>query len=292
MAAERVLVGEGPSVRRAQEDDGRLSDFWRPLLCLRQRDGASRFVSVIETHGGKGAIERVDLIACEGTSVVLRVTERDRVRIVGVDPTGVGVSARLPDGRAFKLEGRVGVSTETEGRAALDLVDGARLQVGDVVAERTPDYEGELRAVAGDVSGQPERNELVTDVRLPEGRSLAGKVIYVTHPSSAESAYLIDSVEAVGAGSRVRLAGSPRFVWGRGTVESGGRSRFESSVEQSVASAYAGRRVRVGDRVFTIRDMIGRTTFVTEETFDFQQVKGEAFTVFSTAAGDRFRIGT
>jgi hypothetical protein len=36
--------------------------------------------------------------------------------------------------------------------------------------------------------------------------------------------------------------------------------------------------------------MDGRQSFTTEEAFDFSDSVGETFEVFSTAAGDRFRI--
>jgi hypothetical protein len=286
----RVVVGEGPSVRRAHEDDGQLPNSWRPLLCLRQSGGTSRFVTLIEAHRADGAVQSVKCVASQGTGIVLQVRERQCVRFLGIDPAGIGVSTRLPDGRVFELDGRLGIATEAEGKTTLDMCDAARLHVGDAVLENTRSYQGRVLGLAGDVTGQPERSELVTDTRLPDGETLAGKVIYVSHSSGAQSAYRIDRVEADREGSRVFLAGKPRFVLGRGQVKSGGPGKVESNVELPAAGAYAGQRIRVGQRVFTIRNTTGRASVGTEESFDFASLAGERFTVFSVAPGDRFRI--
>ena len=121
---------------------------------------------------------------------------------------------------ALELEGRS--ASPGRGWRQSDLFDAARLRVGEVVAQRIRGYQGVVVGLAGDITGQPDRSELVIDAELPEGDALAGKVIYVAHPFHTESAYLIDRVERDGGGSRVRLAGKPRFVWGRAVVKSGG----------------------------------------------------------------------
>ncbi|MBI2951745.1 heparinase II/III family protein, partial [bacterium] len=286
----RLLVAEGPSVRRAEEDDARLSRFWFPAICLRRAGGQSRFLSVIAAQQGEGEVPQVERIPCEGRGVVLRITDRGRSWVIGIDPEGEGLSARLPDGRDLELAGRAGVGAEVEGKVTLYLVDGSRLRVGDRVHEQVRGYEGVLTGVVGDLTGEPGRSELLTDVALPEGEALAGKVVYVAHPTGAETAYLIERVVREGAVSRVCLAGMPRFLWGRGTVASGGVGRFESSLEHPKGWDYGGRRVRVGGRVFTVREVAGLTTFLVAEAFDFSGLAGESFVVFSTAAGDRFRI--
>jgi hypothetical protein len=286
----QLLVGEGPSVRRAVEDDARLREFWRPVICLRRTGDKSRFLTVIEAHRGEGMVQQVELLSENGAGIVLRVTEKERVQTIAIDPTGEGFATRLPDGQIFELAGRVGVFTEWGGQTSLELIDGSRLSVGTHVIERVRDYRGILSAVVGDISGQPDRWDLLTDVLLPTDGSLSGRVLYAIHPSGAETAYLIDRVEKEGQGSRICLAGMPRFVWGRGTVKAGFQRRFESDVEQPSAWSYAKRRVRVGGRTFAICQMIGLNTFEVEEAFDFSQSIGEVFEVFSTMAGDRFRI--
>ena len=286
----RLLVSDGPSIRRAQEDDGRLDEFWYPVVCLRIRAGNSRFLSVTEAHAGQGQIQNVELLAEEGTGVVLEVDEGTRRRIIGIDPSGEGFETTLPDGRRFELYGRVGVLTETGVRGACQLVDGSRLRVGEALLQQVRGFEGSLMGVEGDITGEPERSELVVDARLPVDGTLDGKPIYATHPSGKQTAYLIDRVSREGEGSRIVLAGMPRFVRGRAHVASGVPSRFTSTVEHPKTADYPGSRVRVGERCFTIREMDGRQTFATEEAFDFSDSVGEAFEVFSTAAGDRFRI--
>ena len=286
----RLLVSDGPSIRRTQEDDGRLNDFWFPVVCLRGRGGRSRFVSVIEAHRGGGFVREAKLVAQAGSGVVLQVTDRDRVRTIGIDPEGEGFVTTLPDGRRFELKGRVGVMTEAGGETDLEVMDGSRLRVDEAVFEQVRDYKGTVTDLVGDITGQPGRSELVVDVRLPEDGSLDGKVIYVQHPSELETVYLVKRIKQEGDGSRVFLADMPRFVRGKGEVASGKRSRFESDVDHPKGGAYGGCRLCVGDRVFTIREMRGRALFVVKQAFDFSQVVGETFEVFSTGVGDRVRI--
>ena len=286
----RLLVSDGPSIRRAQEDDGKLDDYWMKAVCLRREATESRFVSVVEAHRGGARIQGAEVLHQGQDGVLLRVEESGRVRYIGISPDGRGLSATLPEGRSFQLTGKFGVATEVDGEVALDLFDGTRLQVGRALVERAGAYTGRVTGLTGDITGEPARSELHTDARLPEGDLLKGKVVYVTHPSGLETTYLVDEVVRDGGETRILLADMPRFQWGQAEVASGETGRFESTVEQQKAQAFAGARLRIGEQVFTIKRMEGLTTFVTEGEFDFQDVVGEAFEVFSSARGDTFRI--
>ena len=286
----RLLVSAAPSIRRTQEDDGKLDDFWLRTVCLRHLSESSLFVSVIEAHSGAGFVRDAELVARDGSGVVMRVQERDRVRIIAIDPAGAGMTTTLPDGRRLELKGRAGVMTESSGNVNLDVIDGSLLRVGQAATQRIRDHEGTVTGVAGDISGEPGRSELVLDVALPGDGSLDGKVVYVRHPTGLETVYLAKRIERESGGSRVFLADMPRFVRGRGRVASGKRSRFDSDVDHPKEGAYPGCRLRIGDRVFTIRKVRRRTTFLVEEAFDFSKVIGETFEVYSTAVGDHVRI--
>ena len=288
--AGRLLISEAPSIRRTREDDGKLDDFWLRTVCLRHRTDTSMFVTVIEAHAGEGFVRDAKLVARDGSGVVVQVNERDRDRTIAIDPDGVGMAATLPDGRRLELQGRAGVVDETSSDVDLDVIDGSLLRLGNASARRIRDYEGKVTQIAGDISGAPGRSELVLDVALPEDGSLDGKVVYVRHPSKLETVYLVRRIKREGGGSRVFLADMPRFVRGRGKVASGKRSMFDSNVDHPKEGAYLGCRLRIGDRVFSIRKMRGRTTFVMEEAFDFSEVIDESFEVYSTAVGDRVRI--
>ena len=288
--AGRFLVSDAPSIRRTQEDDGKLDDFWLRTVCLRRRRESSLFVSVIEAHTGEGFVRDAQLVARDGTGVVLQVEETGGIRTIAMDPQGTGLVASLPDGRRLELRGRAGVLSESSSDVDLDVIDGSSFRVGEAAVRRIRDYEGTVTGVTGDISGKPGRSELVLDVALPEGGSLDGKVVYVRHPSGLETVYQVKRIEREDGGSRVFLADMPRFVRGRGKVATGKRARFESDVDHPKEGAYPGCRLRIGDRVFTIRKVRRRTTFFVEETFDFSKVIGESFEVYSTAVGDRVRI--
>ncbi|GEM_PF-1971110 len=287
----QLLISDGPSIRRTEEDDGKLDDFWYGVVCLRRRGGKSRFLSVIEAHQGESVVQSAELISQQGNALVIQVTERDGTRLIGIDPDGEGISTELNDGRRFEVVGRAGVVTESIGEeaAVLEVLDGSRVRLDNSVVERTRDYEGTITEVVGDITGEPSRSELVVDVRLPGEDSLDGKVLYVTHPSGAETVYLVKGVETEGNGSRVFLSGLPRFIRGRGKVASGEESRFESNVEHP-KEGYSGCLLRINDDIFTIRGMRGREVFLLEGNEDFGSRVGEIFEVYSTTIGDRFRI--
>ena len=288
--AGRLLISDAPSIRRTQEDDGKLDDFWLRTVCLRHRTDTNLFVTVIEAHTGEGFVRDAKLVARDRSGVVLQVEERGGVRTIAIDPDGVGLAATLPDGRRLELQGRAGVVIESASEVDLDVIDGSSLRVGDAAVHRIRDYEGMVTQMAGDISGEPGRSELTLDVALPDDGSLDGKVVYVRHPSELETVYLVRRIEREVGGSRVFLADMPRFVRGRGEVATGKRSRFDSNVDHPKEGAYRGCRLRIGDRVFTVRKMRGRTTFVVKEAFDFSKVIGESFELYSTAVGDRVRI--
>ncbi|MDA0745795.1 MAG: heparinase II/III family protein [bacterium] len=287
----RLLTSEGPSIRRAQEDDGKLDEFKYPVVCLRKTGGKSQFVSVIEAHRGEAVVQEVEVLTSEGAGVALRIVERDGVRVIGINGSGEGVSAALPDGRFVELSGRAGVVTEIGNGLQMEVLDGSALRVGHEILEQVRMYAGSVTGLAGDLTGEPSRCELVVDVRLPEDGSLDGKVMYVTHPSGVETVYRVGQVGVEGEGSRVFLADFPRFIRGAGKVKDGGLSQFQSDVEHPKGPAYPGCRVRVGDHVFTIREVDGREGFRVEEEFNFETLVGEGFVVFSTGEGDKFRIG-
>ena len=81
--------------------------------------------------------------------------------------------------------------SESSSEIDLDVIDGSLLRVGDAAVEQIRDYEGTITGLAGDMSGEPGRSELVLDVPLPEDGSLDGKAIYVRHPSGLETVYLM-----------------------------------------------------------------------------------------------------
>ena len=288
--AGRLLASAAPSIRRTREDDGKLDDFWLRTVCLRQRNETSTFVTVIEAHNGEGFVRGARVVARDGSGIVIQVEERGGVRTLAIDPMGVGLVTTLPDGRQFELRGRAGVVSEASADVDLDVIEGSRLRVGESEVQRISDYKGVVTELAGDISGTPGRSEMVLDSQLPQDGSLNGMVVYVRHPSGLETVYRVERIERESGGSRVFLADMPRFVRGRGNVASGKRSRFESTVDHPKGGAYPGCRLRIGNHVFTIRRMRGRTTFVVEEAFDFSKVIGESFEVYSTAVGDRVRI--
>jgi hypothetical protein len=287
---DRVLLGKGPSVRRAQDADDRLDAFNYPVVCWRRQGGKSRFIALIESHRGSSIIEKVDLVESGGSGTVVLVQERDCTRVILLDGSGEGARGTLPDGRSVEIVGRAGVIHERDGESTLEILEGSRLSLGVEAIEQVGGYEGRVVEVIGDISGDPEVSQLVVEVDLPRDGSLNGKVIYVARPSGDESAYLIEDVTEVEGRSIVNLEGIPRFVRGRSKIISGEKGKFESKVELPMKSTYPGCQVRVGGKTHSIARVEGRATVVVEGETDFARIVGDTFEIFATAKGDSFRI--
>lgn len=61
-SGSRLILGENPSIRHAEEDDARLDQFERPFLLLRHDAANTRstFVSVLEPHQGAPFVDSVE----------------------------------------------------------------------------------------------------------------------------------------------------------------------------------------------------------------------------------------
>ncbi|MBB30408.1 MAG: hypothetical protein CME25_16070 [Gemmatimonadetes bacterium] len=287
---DRLLLGRGPSVRRAKDADHRLDEFSYPVVCWRKQGGKSRFLAVIENHQGEPVIERVQLVARGGSEVAVLVGEGDRTRVILVNSSGEGARVALPDGRSVELVGRAGVIHEGDGESVLEIIEGSRLALDGEAVDQVGGYEGCVLDVVGDISGQPGESRLVVDVDLPRDGSLNGKVMFVSRPKGPESAYMIQDVAEAEGRSAVNLEGIPRFVRGRSEIVSGERGRFESKVELPMKSTYRGCLVSVGGETGTIIGVEGRGTVVVDSEVDYSRNVGVAFEIFATSRGDQFRI--
>jgi hypothetical protein len=115
-AHSRLILGENPSVRRAEEDDARLDRFTRPFMLLRREstDGRSAFAAVLEPHGGAPFIRSVERLRVPGARLALRVRLADRTDLI---VCGANRPATLAaEGRNATFSGEVGVLSLRDGK--------------------------------------------------------------------------------------------------------------------------------------------------------------------------------
>jgi hypothetical protein len=95
--ASRLVVGENPSIRKAEEDDAKLEDFQRPFVMLRRQaeDGRSTFAAVLEPHTATPFLGRMERLSIPGATLALRVQIEDRTDLIVYGAARPGVALIL-----------------------------------------------------------------------------------------------------------------------------------------------------------------------------------------------------
>jgi len=211
----QVLAGRSPSIRRARSEDAKLDRYWMPTLILRRKgkDLTSRFVSVLEPAQGQGFIKSVRRIEV-GPSLVLQI-DRDGGRDwVVINPDHAGRSTVDAAGTALEVAGRVGVVSLAGDRCRWAyLLDGTSLKWGDMTLGGQARWTGALLRAGGDHPSQ-----LITDMKLPIGPSLAGRIALVTHGNGRTHGYVVQRIERHEQGTAVVIDGDCGFDYDAGTA--------------------------------------------------------------------------
>lgn len=107
-AGSRLILGENPAVRGAEDDDSKLDRFMRPFLALRHEKGdRSAFAAVLEPFTGKPFITGVERLNLPGASLALKVRMGRRTDLIVIEAQG---RVSLHEGRHPALfTGRAGL---------------------------------------------------------------------------------------------------------------------------------------------------------------------------------------
>ena len=200
-----LWLGRSPSVRRmgrgAEGDMRKLYDFWMPHLVGR-REGvsplSSTFVAVEEPFAGEPFIQGVDLLPLEpddGGAVALRIRHTAGTDMVISTLDEPPYPKRVaPDG--VEMRGRLGVLREpTEGPTRGWLFEGVELaSVGCRLGTERGRHEGRIVGAMREADGD-EQDAFIVEGDLPEGESLKGIWMVVTHGNGFTHGYEIDRVE-------------------------------------------------------------------------------------------------
>lgn len=171
-----LLFGSMPSVRRAEESEGRLDDCTMPALIHRRvgKDLSSVFVNVLEPFGEAPFLRSVDRLDIDSDGLALKIT--------GKDFTDYLVHSR--DGRRIALgdivlDGRIGfVRVRDGGVERMTLVGGTLLKKGGVSLAGEGIFDGAILGVLRKETGS-DVNGLVVDGGVPEGDGLEGLTVLV-----------------------------------------------------------------------------------------------------------------
>ena len=171
-----LLFGKMPSVRRAEESEGRLDDYTMPALIHRRegRDLSSVFVNVLEPFGEAPFIRSVTRLGKDSDGLALKITGEDYTDYLFCNPDG----KRMVVGD-MALDGRIGFVRERDGAVErMTLVGGRLLQKGNVHLSGEGIIRGKILGVFRKENGA-DLDGLVVDGNVPEGEGLRGLTVVV-----------------------------------------------------------------------------------------------------------------
>ncbi len=216
-----VYLGRSPSVRRANEDNNMVYDFWMPQLVARRTGQAplhSLFVAVEEPYAGGPFISKVEQLAltpADRNAVALRVTYGDTIdTIIGtvdeppypqrVTADGISIRGRLGIVRQKAASPGTGEARET---LRAWLFEGEKLADGGwVLAAEKGRYEGRIQAATRKDDGAA-HDAFIAEADLPAGDVLHGVWMIVTHGNGFTHGYEIDRVESLDGQTVIVLTG-------------------------------------------------------------------------------------
>ena len=165
-----------PSVRRAEESEGRLDDYTMPALIHRRegKDLSSEFVNVLEPFGEAPFLRSVEMLDSDSDGLALKIEGDDYTDFL----LHTGEGRRVVAGDIV-LDGRIGFVRERDGAVEkMTLVGGSLLQKGNVILAGEGVFEGAILGVLRKESGS-DIDGLVVDGDVPEGDRLKDLTVVV-----------------------------------------------------------------------------------------------------------------
>ncbi|MSS71338.1 MAG: hypothetical protein EXS64_07595 [Candidatus Latescibacteria bacterium] len=175
-----LLFGAAPSIRRAEEDDGKVDDFTMPMLIARRAGKGleSTYLTVLEPFDGHPFIDKVESLPLEGGApgdAALRVVCGDRTDYLVFSETG----DRTVKAGDLVLQGRLGFVRERGGKVErMTLLGGTTLEKGSLRLLGEGVTEGRITGVLRRAKGDAV-NGLLVEGSLPRGERLRGLTVLV-----------------------------------------------------------------------------------------------------------------
>ena len=206
-----LLFGSMPSVRRAEESEGRLDDCTMPALIHRRegKDLSSVFVNVLEPYGEAPFIRSVTRLGKDSDGLALKITGEDYTDYLFCNPDG----KRMVVGD-MALDGRIGFVRERDGAVErMTLVGGRLLQKGNVHLSGAGIIRGTVLGVLRKESGA-DMDGLVVDGSVPEGDRMKGLTVVVKDGAGFTLGLRLSDVVRRDGRTILVLADDPGFEMG------------------------------------------------------------------------------
>ena len=206
-----LLFGSMPSVRRAEESEGRLDDCTMPALIHRRegKDLSSVFVNVLEPFGETPFIRSVTRLGTDSDGLALKISGEGYTDYLFCNPDG----KRMVVGD-MALDGRIGFVRERDGAVErMTLVGGRLLQKGNVHLSGAGIIRGKILGVFRKENGA-DLDGLVVDGNVPEGEGLRGLTVVVKDVAGFTLGLRLSDVVRRDGRTILVLADDPGFEMG------------------------------------------------------------------------------
>ena len=206
-----LLFGSMPSVRRAEESEGRLDDCTMPALIHRRegKDLSSVFVNVLEPFGEAPFIRSVTRLGTDSDGLALKISGEGYTDYLFCNPDG----KRMVVGD-MALDGRIGFVRERDGAVErMTLVGGRLLQKGNVHLSGEGIIRGKILGVFRKENGA-DLDGLVVDGNVPEGEGLRGLTVVVKDVAGFTLGLRLSDVVRRDGRTVLVLADDPGFEMG------------------------------------------------------------------------------
>lgn len=218
-AGTQVVLGQAPSVRRAQEDDTNLEQFKMPILAVRRKGAEGLSSTFVAVHRGwqqedfiRSVTPLPGLAPTPGAIALVVEHSVGKDIIFSCTEEAAQEGIRAADGGATVFAGRFGiVRYPLSGKpTAACLVGGAALKLPDIALSADGSLNGELLAVhePEDAAG---RFAFKVGEKLEAGGAMTGCEMLITHGDGRSTAHTIISIEPTEGGSLVAVDRDPGF---------------------------------------------------------------------------------
>ena len=206
-----LLFGSMPSVRRAEESEGRLDDCTMPALIHRRegKDLSSVFVNVLEPIGEAPFIRSVTRLGTDSDGLALKISGEGYTDYLFCNPDGKRMVVE-----DMALDGRIGFVRERDGAVErMTLVGGRLLQKGNVHLSGEGIIRGKILGVFRKENGA-DLDGLVVDGNVPEGEGLRGLTVVVKDVAGFTLGLRLSDVVRRDGRTVLVLADDPGFEMG------------------------------------------------------------------------------
>ncbi len=216
MPETEVFLGRSPSIRRAEESDARINDYFMPGFVLRRRGENldSIFVAAHEVIHGEPKLEAIDTWR-EDNRIWISITHEDGRDYVSVALQDSAEGSMETDSGEFFTDGvYAAVRLDADGNIrSTHLAEGARLRFGDHELRGPGAFSGKVRGIEGGRPGDSAFDlDRVLEVANPDS-------LVVEFPDGSSRGFTVTEIENRSNGTRVHVREAAGFEIGSGEIE-------------------------------------------------------------------------